>query len=153
MSRHVSDLISSNYRFLNYETTEQISMMTKVNKGIQEMSHSLNDDKLSPKLKALIVDDNKFMLQCLKYTLEMNGIQTVEASNGVEALEKSLTETFDIVITDFSMPEMNGSELITELRKSKNENLRKLPVICLSSEESTTNIIPSEFSMYISLKI
>lgn len=71
--------------------------------------------------KVLIVDDEIFVRMGLKNSIEWekNGFLLIgEASNGVQALEIIKANTPDIVITDIKMPEMDGVQLIRNLKKS-----------------------------------
>jgi CheY-like chemotaxis protein len=80
----------------------------------------------SPKI--LLVDDNRNGLIVRKALLEEVGCAVSTACSGDEALGLCLAESFDLVVTDFRMPRMNGKELIERLR-ADNPNLR---VILLS---------------------
>lgn len=89
----------------------------------------------------LLVDDNKLGLSARKSVLEELGHRIATASNGVDALEQFADRKFDLVVTDYKMPRMNGLELIVGLRKIAPD----LPVILISgfvdslglNEEST----------------
>jgi two-component system, chemotaxis family, chemotaxis protein CheY len=61
----------------------------------------------------------------------MQGFNVITACDGMDALEKLPSWTFDLVITDLNMPNMDGFELIRSLRE--NPQYRELPVIILSS--------------------
>ena len=66
--------------------------------------------------KVLIVDDAQFMrLRCARLLTE-NGYETVEAQNGVQAVDMYQKEQPDVVLMDITMPEMDG---LTALRKIK----------------------------------
>lgn len=66
--------------------------------------------------KVLIVDDAQFMrLRCARLLTE-NGYETVEAQNGVQAIDVYQREQPDVVLMDITMPEMDG---LTALRKIK----------------------------------
>ena len=71
---------------------------------------------MEPKLRILIVDDDQSMTRTLADILSVAGHEVVEASSGLQALEKISTQTFDCVLTDIKMPEMNGVELHRQLR-------------------------------------
>jgi CheY-like chemotaxis protein len=87
------------------------------------------------------VDDNKLGLSARKCVLEELGHRISTAANGVDALELFANFKFDLVVTDYKMPRMDGLELIRALRKTS----PGLPVILISgfvdtlglSEEST----------------
>lgn len=71
-------------------------------------------------MKILIVDDSKAMRMIVGRTLRQAGFtghDVSEASNGVEALEKIRTESPDLVLSDWNMPEMNGIELLGNVRE------------------------------------
>lgn len=78
--------------------------------------------------KILLVDDNRNGLIVRKTLLEEVGCNVQTASSGDEALSLFLSNSFDVVVTDYRMPRMNGAELIQEIR-NHNPNAR---VILLS---------------------
>jgi len=71
------------------------------------------------KIKALIVGDDQTGNNLLKAILEYEGIQSLEAGNGLEALEKLAKMEVDLIISDAHMPAMNGFELISAIRKKE----------------------------------
>lgn len=68
-------------------------------------------------MRILVVDDEIQITRVLRAALQSNGYEVVTASNGVEAMTTYLDKTPDLVITDLSMPEMNGVELTREIRQ------------------------------------
>jgi len=64
----------------------------------------------------LLVDDNRDGLLARKSLLEEQGFITTTAINGEEAFEALSKVTFDLMVTDFRMPKMNGIELIRRVR-------------------------------------
>jgi len=66
--------------------------------------------------KILAVDDSASMRQMVSFTLKGAGHDVVEAVDGVDALAKAKDATFDLVISDVNMPNMDGITLIKELR-------------------------------------
>jgi len=64
----------------------------------------------SPK-RILVVDDEPFVCDTVKLLLAFDGHEVETALSGKEALEKFAAGKFDLVITDYSMPEMKGDEL------------------------------------------
>lgn len=76
----------------------------------------------------LLVDDNHNGLAARKFVLQQNGFAVDTASSAEEALERFQASKFDLVVTDFRMPNMDGRELIRHLRQSQPE----LPVILLT---------------------
>ncbi len=65
--------------------------------------------------RMLLVEDNDVVRKATARALRRRGVQVTEASGAREALSKLRTETFDVVATDISMPEMNGVELMKEI--------------------------------------
>src|ERR1035438_5771826 len=82
-------------------------------------------------MNILIVDDIAINRKLLRVTLEAEGHTTLEAADGVEALQILASETVDAVISDILMPNMDGFRLCHALRKS--ERLHALPFIIYTS--------------------
>lgn len=75
-------------------------------------------------MKILIVDDSKAMRMIIARTLKQAGFDShkvVQASNGVEALEVIASESPDLVLSDWNMPEMLGIDLLKQVRESGNQ--------------------------------
>jgi CheY-like chemotaxis protein len=97
--------------------------------------------EIAPSARILLVDDNKLGLIARKSVLEDAGHRITTALEGQEALERFTRETFELVITDYKMPRMNGLELIRRIR----ERSGPTPIILISgyadalgmTEEST----------------
>ena len=66
--------------------------------------------------KILIVDDENVQVESLIRGLKISGFKAEGAISGIEAL-KILDNSFDLIVTDFEMPGMNGLELLNEIRK------------------------------------
>ena len=61
--------------------------------------------------RILVVDDEPFVCDTVKLLLAFDGHEVETAQSGKEALEKFAAAKFDLIITDYSMPEMRGDEL------------------------------------------
>ena len=86
-------------------------------------------------MKLLIVDDSTMLRDMLSYALNEGGYNDVtEAVDGVDGLEKSKSTTFDLVITDVNMPNMDGITLVNELRGLPQYS--KVPILVLTTERS-----------------
>lgn len=73
-------------------------------------------------MKILVVDDSKAMRMIIRRTLKDAGFGAhalTEAGNGVEALAALAADQFDLVLSDWNMPEMSGIELLNALRADK----------------------------------
>jgi DNA-binding NtrC family response regulator len=66
----------------------------------------------------LIIEDDDFVKNMLKQTLERAGYEVATASNGRIGIQLYQSNPFDVVITDLIMPDMEGIETITHLRKT-----------------------------------
>ncbi|MDY7035337.1 MAG: response regulator [Thermodesulfobacteriota bacterium] len=85
----------------------------------------------------LIVDDSSSMRAVIKRTIKLSGFNVgeyLEAANGREALKVLGNEWVDIVLTDINMPNMNGFELLAEMKKD--QILRSTPVVMVTTEGS-----------------
>jgi len=67
----------------------------------------------------LLVDDEEKMRNLLSMMLERKGFHTDKAMHGKHAMEMLSQKTYDLVISDIKMPEMDGKKLIQEMRKEK----------------------------------
>lgn len=80
-------------------------------------------------MRALIVDDSRFVRNFLRSLLEEKGIECVEAPDGLAGLEKlGSCGRFDLALVDWNMPFMNGLELLKEIRARKLANLKVMMV-------------------------
>jgi CheY-like chemotaxis protein len=66
--------------------------------------------------RILLVDDQESLRASVRMMLELDGHQVTEANNGAEALNSFTIGDFDLVITDFEMPVMEGNELAASLK-------------------------------------
>lgn len=81
-------------------------------------------------LKVLLVDDSTEIVEVMRMLLEMEQAVVQSYSDPLLALEHSLDERFDVILTDIGMPKMDGHELVSLLRQSKVHKFT--PVIALS---------------------
>lgn len=97
-------------------------------------------------LRILVADDSLVARKQIKATLDKLGVESVLAKNGREGLDmlvaaikdgKSVADSFDMVISDVEMPEMDGYTLTTEIRL--NDKLKALPVMLHTSLSGTFN--------------
>jgi adenylate cyclase len=89
--------------------------------------------------RLLVVDDNKVNRILLTRGLEGDGHRVETAENGKQALEKLRTGSFDLVLLDIEMPEMNGYEVLE--RCLQDDELRNIPIIMTSSLDEIESVI------------
>ncbi|MBI3467377.1 MAG: response regulator [Planctomycetes bacterium] len=81
----------------------------------------------------LVCDDEVHILRATEFKLRRAGYDVVTASDGEQAWETIQARCPDLLITDYQMPRLTGSELIQRLRAS--DDTRDLPVILLTGKE------------------
>jgi DNA-binding NtrC family response regulator len=87
-------------------------------------------------MRVLLIDDEQMVRKIVRKMLERSGNEVTEAENGRLGLEQLKTGTFDLVITDIIMPEMEGVETLMTVR----EQYPNVKVIAMSGGGRTGNI-------------
>lgn len=85
----------------------------------------------------MIVDDSETMRQVLRRVVEMSGVpvgEFHEADNGGSALKVLRDTWIDVILSDINMPEMDGVELLKQLKQDK--VFKRIPVIFITTESS-----------------
>ncbi|MCP4753708.1 MAG: response regulator [Proteobacteria bacterium] len=91
-------------------------------------------------MRILVVDDfDPMRKSIIEYLQLLDFTNITEADNGVTALEKLQNETVDFVISDWTMPEMDGLELLKTMRAD--QKLRSIPVLMITAEATPDNIL------------
>lgn len=80
----------------------------------------------------LTVDDSASIRQMVSFTLTKAGYQVAEAVDGKDGLEKAQRQKVDMIITDLNMPNMDGIEMITAIRKLPGYGFT--PILMLTTE-------------------
>jgi two-component system, chemotaxis family, chemotaxis protein CheY len=89
----------------------------------------------------LIVDDSNAMRAVISKIISMSGFKMdkcLQAGNGKQAMEILVNEWVDVIISDINMPDMNGLELLTQLKLD--DLYKEIPVIMISTEGSDERI-------------
>ena len=89
------------------------------------------------KAKILIVDDEKNIVEAVKYNLEKDGFRTVVAHDGAKALELARRELPDLVLLDWMLPEVDGLEVCRILKRE--DATKHIPVIMLTVKSEETD--------------
>ena len=89
-------------------------------------------------IRVLVADDEPTIRLLLKVNLGLAGIEVIEASNGVEALEQASTADLDLAILDVMMPDLDGHEVARVLRGG--DATTALPIIFLSARAARSDL-------------
>lgn len=91
-------------------------------------------------LKILAVDDSPTMRRIIINTLKRAGYsKIVEANDGKDALAKMKVEDFNVVITDWNMPEMDGLTFVTNIRAD--EKYKDMPILMVTTRSVKDDIL------------
>ncbi len=82
-----------------------------------------------------LVDDEKSILTSVSIALESEGYDVDTFQNGEEALQGLESKNYDLGLFDIKMPKMDGNELLSKVRSSKNPTLKEMPIIFLTSKD------------------
>jgi two-component system chemotaxis response regulator CheY len=115
-------------------TPENLSTALKASLDSDELDLELFDVH---EVRVLLVDDSKLARNHIRRVLNGLGLQKIlEAENGAQALTVLKENTFDLVVTDYNMPEMDGRELSEFIRF--NPETAHIPIIMVTSESSSS---------------
>ena len=90
----------------------------------------------------LVAEDNSLNAEIFQFMLEDEGAEVILVENGaleLEEFKKSDVGTFDYILTDIMMPEMDGYEACKEIRKLNRPDAKTIPIIALSANSSATD--------------
>ena len=95
---------------------------------------------MTSELRFLIVDDFSTMRRIVRNLLKESGFTDAdEAEDGSVAMHKLRTSQFDFVITDINMPNINGFELLAQIKSD--DNFKHLPVLMVTAEARKEDIV------------
>jgi two-component system chemotaxis response regulator CheY len=95
---------------------------------------------MSKELRFLVVDDFSTMRRIVRNLLKESGYSEAdEAEDGIVALQKLRSSNFDFVVSDINMPNMNGFQLLAEIKKD--DKLKHLPVLMVTAEARKEDIV------------
>jgi two-component system, chemotaxis family, chemotaxis protein CheY len=93
----------------------------------------------SAKARVLIVDDSSLVRLYYRSALEKAGFEVEQAINGIEAMERTLSQPFDLVIVDVNMPRMDGFTFVRTLRRVAID-VASTPALMISTEAEMQDI-------------
>ncbi|MES9832101.1 MAG: response regulator [Candidatus Thiodiazotropha sp. DIVDIV] len=97
------------------------------------------DDFCPEDLEVLVVDDSGMARKHISRVLNALGIERIsEARDGQEAVSIIANSYFDLVVTDYNMPNMDGKELVDHIRTASNQ--ATIPVLMVTSEENESRL-------------
>ena len=111
------------HRLMQMVANAETATTFKARKHREETSDS--------QLRVLVVDDSLSTRRTHVRLVKQAGFETVEASDGLEALNLLKSSTFDAVLTDLEMPRLGGFELVSEIKQRS--RIADLPVIVITS--------------------
>lgn len=112
-------------------TFKKIASINNISKS--EEPDSINADK---KLKILLVEDLYLNQRLAKKIIEAWGHELDIADNGKIAIDKIINNTYDIILMDIQMPEMNGYETVQHIRSMADAAKQKIPIVALTAHAS-----------------
>jgi two-component system chemotaxis response regulator CheY len=93
-------------------------------------------------LDILIVDDSAAIRKILQRVLRQTDVsigEVYEAGDGLEALELMKTQKVGLILSDINMPNMDGLQLLSELKA--NENWKTIPIVMITTEGSQNKVV------------
>lgn len=82
--------------------------------------------------KILVIDDEQHIIELLRFNLENNGYEVIEALDGAEGIQKAKTELPDLILLDLMLPVIDGIEVCRELRIDV--ETKNIPIIMLTAK-------------------
>lgn len=90
-------------------------------------------------IRVLVVDDSKVARRFIKQVLGTLGVEhMVEAEDGIEGTERMQEAFFDLVVTDYNMPRMNGYEFVEHIRTQSSQPT--IPILMVTSEKTGARV-------------
>ena len=122
--------------------TEKVKLKYQLSKGVGKQD--LIDKKIvrnriknlsDMRIKILVVDDEKSIVEALRIALESDNCTVIEAHTGSKAIEKARGELPDLILLDIMLPDMTGYEVCNKLKKDP--STKSIPIIMLTGMSGT----------------
>jgi two-component system, cell cycle response regulator DivK len=81
--------------------------------------------------RILVVEDNKLDMRLLKDILEGSGYETLQAADGLEAIDLAFASLPDLILMDIQLPEISGLEVTRRLRGD--DRSRRIPIVAVTA--------------------
>jgi DNA-binding response OmpR family regulator len=100
--------------------------------------------------KILIVEDEIDLRQAIRTALEGAGFLVFEASDGQEGVEVALSEHPDLILVDINIPEMNGHEMLAQIREDKwGKGVKAIYLTAFSDAENVVEAVSKNSDQYL----
>ena len=134
--------------FSNLESASKMTAKSTINKAAitpskPNISETTPENLPLHSIKILIAEDQEINARLMDILLSQAGAATKVVGNGKQALEAATSESFDFILMDIQMPEMNGVEATKRIRNSDNKN-QNTPIVAL-----TANTIAEDKTNYL----
>lgn len=121
----------------NLDSTLSPTLMEEVVRTMRTVEHHV--DLIVQDAALLVVDDKENNRDLLSRRLDRQGFQVKVAENGLQALQMLRHTQYDLVLLDIIMPEMDGYQVLAELKAD--EQLRHIPVIMISALDEIDSVV------------
>jgi len=95
-------------------------------------------------IKIIVAEDDMAMAEIVSHKLTAAGFEIRHAENGIKALEMFNKEVPDLMLLDLMMPEMDGFQVLGQIRNDPNKKLASTPIIVLSNLWSNEDILKTQ---------
>ena len=87
----------------------------------------------------LVVDDEKSIMELLVFNLQKEGYNTIEAYDGMTAVDKAINEKPDLILLDVMLPKLDGISVCKKIKYAL--NMSKIPILMISAKDTETDKI------------
>ena len=87
----------------------------------------------------LVVDDEKSIMELLVFNLQKEGYNTIEAYDGITAVDKAINEKPDLILLDVMLPKLDGISVCKKIKYAL--NMSKIPILMISAKDTETDKI------------